>query len=144
MPLYPRPENWTSPYEPGHSDPKVCAYIDVLEDFFRALEQGTAHLRLPDPSYVRRTGKPSWTPEELEGLVSALDTSTSRELSWASKNKDMQCNAGPGFSRLELPQRLALAQRLDLVLAEHEARAKAEAAQRVQETLRPPWVRDSC
>lgn len=120
MPYYQKPDNWASPYEPGHVDPKVCAFIDVLQDFFLALEQGTAHLRLPDPAYERRRRKPQWTEAELASLVKAIDDTTDRELSWASRNPKMRCDAGPGFSRLTISQRLALAQNLDQVLAKYD------------------------
>ena len=122
MPVREAPEGYLSPYPPGHADQKVEDITELLDSWFHALEQGTAHLRLPDPAYVRRKGKPSWTPEELATLVNAIDAKTDKELSWASKNKLMQCNAGPGFARLELPQRLALAQSLDSVLAQYDAR----------------------
>ena len=121
MPLRSRPDGWVSPYEPGSANEEVCAITDVLQGWFEALEQGTAHLRLPDPAYQRRGNKPFWTPEELETLIEAIDTRIDRELSWAGKNKQMMCTAGSGFHRLELPQRLAMAQALDAVLAEYEA-----------------------
>lgn len=121
MPALPKPEGWRSPYQPGHANPKVHAVIDVLDSWFLALQDGTAPLRLPDPGYQRSRGREPWTEAELEALVGAIDAKVDRELSWSSRNKDMLCDAGPGFWRLAVAQRLALAQQLDAVIQEYEA-----------------------
>lgn len=120
MPLRDKPPGWVSPYNPGHSDPKVCTTIDLLEEWFVAMEDGTVVHRLPDEHYQRRAGKPSWTEEELDLLVTAIDREFDRELGWSGRNIQMRCTAGPGFSRLAPPQRLALAQALDATLAQFD------------------------
>lgn len=123
MPVRPNPQGWTSPYPSGHRDAKVEAVVDLLTDWFNAIEAGTAQFRLPSPTYQRRGGKPPWTERELEALIEAIDKDIERELGWASANTAMGCKAGPEFRRLALPQRLALAQQLDALLARFERAA---------------------
>ena len=124
--MRPNPEGWVSPYPNGHTDAKVEAITDCLASWFRALEDGTAAHRMPDPSYQRRGGKPSWTEEELTALVNAIDADVDRELNWARANTAMLCTAGPEFHRLLPAQRLAMAQQLDAILAQYPDVPKAE------------------
>lgn len=114
------PEGWTSPYPSGHHEAKVQAVVDLLTDWFNALEDGSHQWRLPSPSYQRRHGRPTWTDEELERFIDAVDKDIERELHWASANPAMGCQAGPSFHRLALAQRLAFAQQMDELLARYE------------------------
>lgn len=125
--MRPNPEGWVSPYPHGHPDPKVEAITDCLADWLRALEDGTAAHRMPDPGYQRRGGKPSWTEEELTALINAIDADCNRELGWARTNTAMLCTAGPEFHRLLPAQRLAMAQQLDAILAQYPDAPKVEA-----------------
>lgn len=120
MAIRPKPEGWLSPYDYGHSDEKVTTVIDLLDDWLLAIESGEARYRLPDPNHKRRNGKPPWTDAELETAIAAIDAKVDRELSWAKTNKLMMCTAGPGFIRLPVEQRRAMAQQMDLLLAKFD------------------------
>ena len=123
--MRPNPDGWVSPYPYGHTIPKVEAITDCLSDWLRALEDGTAAHRMPDPSYVRRNGKESWTEAELDQMVKAIDADVNRELGWAGTNTAMLCTHGPEYHRLLPAQRLAMAQQLDAILAQYPAAEKA-------------------
>lgn len=109
MPMYPS----------GHEDPGVAAVIFLLDDWLQAMENGTAHLRMPDPNYVRPGGKPAWTEEELDTLIHDIDAEVDQEVHRAP-GTTVGAKAGPGFARLMVPQRLALAQQLEMMLEQHQ------------------------
>ena len=90
-------------------NPGVAAVILLLDGWLQAMESGTAHLRLPDPSYIRADGKPLWTVEQLDTLIRDLDAEIDQEVT-RLPGTSVGAQAGPGFWRLALPQRLALAQ----------------------------------
>ena len=80
----------------------------ALEDWFNAMEDGSVKQRAPDPTYPT-----SLSTEVVDEAIRRLDLSFEHELSWAASEG---YNAGPGFNRLEPPQRLALIQQLHAIL----------------------------
>lgn len=133
-----------SPYPKVHADPEVAAVIAYLQDWFLAMEDGSADLRMPDPSYRRSGNRPEWTEDDLDRIIEAIDQEYLREVrgltgtitgGWAWVR--MGCDAPPGFHRLGRLQRLAFVQGLDQVLtqfADHRAR-KAAARAAAEERL---------
>lgn len=107
-------------YPSGHTNPGVHALTMLLEDWFQAMDDGRALLRQPDPGYQRSRGRPQWTEEELDRLVRDIDAEIDQEVNRAP-GTSTGSKLGAGFTRLPLPQRLALAQQLDALLQEHEA-----------------------
>lgn len=92
--------------------PEVQACRVLLEEWFRAMEDGTVTQRLPDPMYPVPISQ-----EAADRIVAKLDAEFERELrSWAYQETAGGYTSGPGFSRLAPPQRLALAQTLHAVL----------------------------
>ena len=84
----------------------------LLEDWFRAIEDGTVEQRLPDPMYPV-----SILQEAADRIVANLDAEFERELrSWAYQETVGGYTVGPGFQRLQPAQRLALAQQLHRLL----------------------------
>lgn len=102
-------------YPSGHADPQVHAIMALLEDWFTAMEDGTAHYRQPDFEYRRSEGKPQWSEDDVDRLVKAIDAEIDQEV-LRLPGTTTHSTAGPGFHRLEFPQRLALAQQLDGLL----------------------------
>lgn len=89
----------------------------VLEDWFNALEDGSAFSRLPDPAYKRPDDKPMWTDEQLDNLVcDAIDAYVDHQRSWIELNRHIKTDTHCGFQRLDAPQRLAFAQDLERVM----------------------------
>jgi len=111
-------------YPTGHDNAGVAAVIFLLDDWLQAMENGTAHHRLPDPNYVRSNGKPTWTEDELDTLIRDLDAEIDQEVT-RLPGTSVGAKAGPGFSRLALPQRLALAQQLDNLVQRHQEALQA-------------------
>ena len=109
-----------SAYPSGHKDPHIAAIIFLLDDWLNAMESGTVELRLPDPSYTRPDGKAIWTEEELDKLVQDIDAEIEIEVT-RTPGTSVGADAGPGFCRLEVPQRLALAQQLELLMEKQKA-----------------------
>lgn len=106
-------------YPTGHDDPLVEAVINLLEDWFQAMESGTITLRLPasPETYHRPSDKPWWTEEALDLLITDIDAEIDMEVNRAPGTQPLvKAQAGSGFSRLLPPQRLALAQQLEQVL----------------------------
>jgi hypothetical protein len=87
--------------------------IDVLQEWFQALEQGTADTRMPDPAYRWRRHCPSI--EEIDTLIREIDQYIERE--WRNWGKARGFEAPAELWRLAPPARLALMQDLDQVLA---------------------------
>lgn len=107
-------------YPSGHENPAVAAVIFLLDDWLNAMEAGTAHLRLPDPEYRRPNRRPFWTEEQMEVIVRDIDAEIDQEVSRAP-GTSVGARAGPGFSRLALPQRLALVEQLETLLDRHRS-----------------------
>ena len=102
-------------YASGHVDPVTHVVIMLLSSWFRAIEDGSVVHRMPDWDYERPGGKTLWTEEQLDALFTAIDEDVTKEVRTAPGMK-MQATDGPGFCRMDLPQRLALAQQLEQVL----------------------------
>ena len=103
---------WWAPSAYDVLPPHVKAARAILQDWFRAMEDGTMTHRQPDPLYPVAI-----TVEQADEGVAALDREYGNELrSWASREDNGGYTDGPGFSRLAPPQRLALAQALHAVL----------------------------
>jgi len=85
----------------------------LLEDWFLAIEDGTAQYRYPSAAYPK-----TWTEEELDTLVRDIDAEIDQEVV-RQPGTSVGAKAGPGFQRLELTQRLALAQQLHALVQKH-------------------------
>ena len=92
--------------------------VFLLDDWLNAIDTGMAHLRLPDPNYVRPRGKAPWTTQELDTLIRNIDAEIDQEVTRAP-GTSVGAKAGPCFHRLDLPQRLALAQHLEQMLEQY-------------------------
>jgi len=95
----------------------VKRVIGVLQDWFEAMEEGTANHRHPSIGC-------SVTDEQANRLIGAIDDSFENEITkypeyWANRK---QVEAPPQFSRLELHARRALAEDLRSVLEGAEAK----------------------
>jgi len=107
-------------YPSGHNNPGVEAVMFCLERWLLALEDGSHVHRLPDFSYQRSRGRAQWTEEELDRLVRDIDAEIDQEVPrLPGTQAKVRAKAGSGFHRLAVPQRLALAQELDRLIAEH-------------------------
>lgn len=96
------------------------AVHEVLEDWFNAMEDGSAFYRLPDLAYTRPDGKAVWTDAELDNLVNvAIDEYVDRQRGWIKNNRYIVTDAHCGFGRLETIQRIAFAQDLEKVFTAH-------------------------
>ena len=86
----------------------------VYTDWFDAIEAGTAIYRLPDPK-----GR-VWTEEALTAFLDELDSyvGNTAQINYVNnpiynrRKGGVEFDAGPGFLRLEYPQRLRMAQEL--------------------------------
>lgn len=101
-------------------DETTITVFTILRDWFYAMESHTAEQRHPDPSYVRRNGKPL-TEQQVNNVIEvALDQhfSSSPNRNYAIINRGIPHDLPPDFNRLAFPQRLALVQQLCSVLDE--------------------------
>lgn len=132
-------------YPSGHQNPGVAAIIFLLDDWLNALEEGVGGFRLPDPNYQRPDGRPPWTEEELDELIRDLDHEVDCEVNRAP-GTSVGARAGPGFCRLALPQRLALAQQLEQQLEGYAAELQEvweKGGQEQGQQQRRGWVSSS-
>ncbi len=108
-------------YPSGHANDGVHAVIMLLDDWAKAIDDERARYWLPDPNYQRSGGRPTWTEEELARLIREIDAEIDQEVSRTPGTQaKVQAQAGSGFVRLPLPQRLALAQQLDVLVTQYE------------------------
>lgn len=108
-----------------------AATIAVLEDWFQALEDGTAEYRFPDPRFVRPSKPPlseeeytqkplpPYTDEDVDRIVAAIDEEIQGEIArntthWRAKG----IQTDSGFLRLGPLQRRALVEELARVAAQ--------------------------
>ena len=108
-------------YPHGHTKDDVRAVVWVLEDWFWAMEEGTAEDRQPDPYYIDPAGK-VWIDSLVEDLIKRVDDYFTLQVkSWANPaaynvNK-VGADAGPDFGRLGMNQKYALMQDLQRAIA---------------------------
>ncbi len=117
-------------YPSSHKNKKVAAVVAVLEDWFVAMENGSAQYRLPDPFYISER---PWDSERINALIDVIDDYLESQIfgnkhidgtrpgnGWAGINStnvnSPKATASSDFSRLDLDQRLALAQQLEEAL----------------------------
>lgn len=111
--------------------------IAILQDWFQALENGTAEYRNPDPRFVRPNDKPPYTDEEVDRVIAALDEEIDGEIQrnkshWAAKGIQI----GSAFARLAPLQRRALVEDLARVVAQWQREEKAQKALSPEEEAR--------
>ena len=95
----------------------VKRVIGILQDWFEAMEEGTANHRQPSIGCTV-------TDEQANRLIALIDDSFESEITkypeyWANRK---QVDEPPQFSRLDLHARRALAEDLHNVLVEAEAK----------------------
>lgn len=114
MPLSP----WFTTAQPGS---QLYAIHEVLRDWFDALQDGTAHYRMPDPSYKRPEGCEPWTNGRIATMLLDIDeyVAAPAQRNYAKANYGIVADAGPGYMRLEHAQRIALAQDLERAILAH-------------------------
>ena len=126
-----------SPEERQIVQEQIDAVFAILEDWFQAIENGTAHHRLPDPSFVPPPGRPPITEVQVEEFIKELDREIDTD-ALASRGRFYGADASSEFHRLAYPQQVALVQQLmTILLSEGEITQKAEAL-RAQEGPPPP------
>lgn len=108
---------------------QIEAVFAVLEDWFQAMENGTAHHRLPDPNFKPPPGRPEITEELVEELIQELDREMDMD-ALGSRGQYYGADASCEFHRLAYPQRVALIQQLlGVLLSDEEIKQRAEGQQ---------------
>ncbi|MFQ5933111.1 MAG: hypothetical protein ACE5KI_00530 [Dehalococcoidia bacterium] len=111
---------------------QIDTVFDILEDWFQAIEDGTAHHRLPDPTFESPPGRPAITEELVNEFIRGLDREIDTD-AFGSQGRKYEADASSEFHRLDYPQRVALVQQLmTVLLSEEEMAQKAEALQAQQ------------
>ena len=110
-----------SPHRSQYLSEQDHAIHDVLRDWFEAMQDGTAHYRMPDPSYKRPPGTEEWTNGRLAIMLDNLDeyVIAKPQRDYARTNYGIGADASPGFMRLGHAQRVALAQDLERAILAH-------------------------
>ena len=93
-----------------------------LEEWFLLLEKGLTYAIIP-----RANHRKAWSDAELEDLVVGIDTYVEQQRHWCNESgaklrdsKERPYDQHCGFTRLGSPQRLALAQDLDMICQRFE------------------------
>ena len=109
--------NWDEHIQ--HLSEQDKAIHAVLQDWFDALQDGSAHKRMPDPGYQRPEGAEPWTNGRLATLLTEIDEYTWKQAGWVQSVRHETYDAGPGYMRLGHAQRVALAQDLERAILAH-------------------------
>jgi len=112
---------------------QIDTVFEILEDWYQAIESGTAHHRLPDPSFESPQGRPPITQALVQEFIKELDREIDID-AFGVQGRRYSADASSEFHRLDFPQRVALVQQLmTALLNEKEMSKKAEdlRAQRV-------------
>ena len=106
---------------------QIDTVFAILEDWFQAIENGTASHRLPDPAFEPPPGKPAITEPLVEEFIKELDREIDID-AFGSQGRKYGADATSEFHRLAYPQRVALVQQLMVgLLSQEEIAKKAEA-----------------
>ncbi len=116
-----------SPEEREVAQEQIDTVFAILEDWFLAVENGTAHHRLPDPAFQPPPGRPPLTEALVEEFIKELDREIDTD-AFGSQGRQYGADASSEFHRLAYPQRVALVQQLTKVMLSQE-----EMAQKVEE-----------
>ena len=110
---------------------QIDAVFAILEDWFQAIEDGTAEHRLPDPTLVPPPGRPEITDGLVDEFIKELDREIDTD-ALAIRGKQFGADASSEFHRLAHPQRVALVQQLmGTVISEDELAREAESRRAV-------------
>ena len=105
---------------------QIRAVFVILEDWFQALEGGTAEHRLPDPTFVPPPGRPSITETLVEEFIRELDREIDTD-AFGVQGRKNEADASSEFHRLAYPQRVAFIQQLmGVLLTEQEVAERVE------------------
>ena len=105
---------------------QVVTVFAILEEWFQAMENGTAHHRLPDPNFVPSPGRPAISEALVEEFISQLDREIDTD-AFDTQGRKYGADASCEFNRLAYPQRLALVQQLmGALLSDEEMAQKVE------------------
>ena len=116
----------TSPEKREVEQEQVRDVFAILEDWFQAVEDGTAEHRLPDPTFTSPSGRPAITETLVEEFISHLDREMDTD-AFGVQGKKYEADASCEFHRLAYPQRVALIQELmGVLLTEQEGSQRAE------------------
>ena len=116
----------TSPEKRQVAQEQIAAVFTILEDWFQAIEDGTAEHRLPDPTFVTPPGRPEITDGLVDELIRELDREIDTD-ALATRGKQFGADASSEFHRLAHPQRVALVQQLmGTVMSEGDVALEAE------------------
>lgn len=119
----------TSPEQREIAQEQIDSLFTVLEDWFQAIEDGTVHHRLPDPTFELRPGRPPITEALVDEFIKELDREIDTD-AFGSQGRKYEADASSEFHRLDYPQRVALVQQLiGIMLSEKEMGQKAETLQ---------------
>ena len=114
-----------SPEERQVAQEQIDAVFAVLEDWFLAIEDGTADQRLPDPNFEPPPGRPAITEAMVEEFIKELDREIDTD-AFGSQGRNYGADASSEFHRLAYPQRVVLIQQLiGVLLSESEMAQKA-------------------
>ena len=106
---------------------QIDTVFEILEDWYQGIENGTAHYRLPDPTFEPPRGRPTITEQLVEEFIKELDREINID-AFGVQGRRYGADASSEFHRLDSPQRVALVQQLMMVLLnEKEISEKAEA-----------------
>lgn len=99
---------------------ELTAWIQHCYDLLEAGEE--KHI-LADPWYQRADGKPPFTDEQINAIITALDAEYESELgSFPDYHRNRSgCNALPEFHRLSAAGRRALVEGIDRIAEKHKS-----------------------
>ena len=108
------------------------AVFTLLEDWYQAMDDGSAGNRLPDPAFIVPKGRPEITEDLVERTIAEIDLELEID-AFDRQGKKFGANAATAFRRLEYPQKLALTQMLiNVLLSTEQLDQMADAARRLQ------------
>ena len=120
------PASPLSPEEKEIQQGQIDTVFQVLEEWFIAIEGGTAEHRLPDPAYATPEGRPAITESLVAEFIAELDREIDTD-AFGYQGQKYKADASSEFHRLAQPQRIALVQQImGAVMSDEEIKAKAQ------------------
>ncbi len=93
-----------------------------LQDVLEKLERGEAHMILADPFYRRANDKPPLSDDDVDRIITAIDSEYEEELGkYPQYHRNRSgANALPEFSRLSPTARRAVCEGLDAITQRYQ------------------------
>lgn len=111
-------------------DDVVIEVVAFMQDCFAKMDRGEEDMILADPYFERPGGKPPLTDEEIDRIITAIDSEFTHEITnYLDYHRNRSgANTAPEFARMSPTARRAMVEGIEAIMEQHAQRQEKEAA----------------